>query len=92
MAGREAPPAMAAASRVSRGPVALGGSGLTNQAAKPPTQLSRKTYICKKIISISHIVTPAKLDGVKSGKDWIQNMHFEGRGRAQKTIRVRRSL
>ena len=65
MAGREAPPAMAAASRVSRGPVALGGSGLTNQAAKPPTQLSRKTYICKKIISISHIVTPAKLDGVK---------------------------
>ena len=65
MAGREAPPAMAAASRVSRGPVALGGGGLTNQAAKPPTQLSRKTYFCKKLFSISHIVTPAKLDGVK---------------------------
>ena len=65
MAGREAPPAMAAASRVSRGPVAPGGSGFTNQAAKPPTQLSRKTYFCKKIISFLHIVTPAKLDGVE---------------------------
>ena len=28
----------------------------------------------------------------KDGKDWIQNVHFEGRGRAQKTIRARRSL